>query len=565
MTKSPLEDIQAVLNELQAEHARWDKWQSDRQACRDAVQPLIDALFAAGRRPPGCPDLAAFIAERTRQLHSAGRLLKQHGLVGEIRGTLPAIGDARSSRAARAAEALLYAATELSEDELAAAVRDFYSEETNPERNVTDMQLRNLCEALARRVMEQNDPPTDSPWSDDPFASLRQSIQARRQAAQDAHAQQVRLDRLRQTLRQLTHPTSSERGESSDSALWTAKAWADRFMTAVTSLVTEGIRSVPDSVNRAEPAAKAHRVGIRLWALAFAGRRAELEDRLTALLADPESRALFQIALLDVNHWLIGTKEPGDCSYLSPPTPPLTAPEALLRQVEHARRYVHRVMRERPGATRWVRGVGGDIDFLRGEADALLPDLRPLWDAMHLMDRGEVPPFPTDTPDTSRDEPFRTLRLLDEVERWCRAGQPAAGPGTGTDSSECTEAGPLPRPAADGSTHLPEMLSTSDRARLVDQSSDPDEPVLIDCSTAERAPQPARPKRKRDRKLEARDRWLYGQCCKRIAYKVILTRLDDLCDQKGWPPITSIQGIRVAAQNYAERHGLPELPARQGF
>ena len=69
----------------------------------------------------------------------------------------------------------------------------------------------------------------------------------------------------------------------------------------------------------------------------------------------------------------------------------------------------------------------------------------------------------------------------------------------------------------------------------------------------------------RDSKLEARDCWLYQKCCKRVAYKTIKTDLGERCQTKGWRRITSIQGIRWAARNYAQRHGLPMPPSRQNL
>ena len=69
----------------------------------------------------------------------------------------------------------------------------------------------------------------------------------------------------------------------------------------------------------------------------------------------------------------------------------------------------------------------------------------------------------------------------------------------------------------------------------------------------------------RDRKLEARDRWLYQKCYKGVAHKTIKRDLGERYQTKGWRMITSIQGIRWAARNYAQRHGLPMPPSRQNL
>ena len=43
----------------------------------------------------------------------------------------------------------------------------------------------------------------------------------------------------------------------------------------------------------------------------------------------------------------------------------------------------------------------------------------------------------------------------------------------------------------------------------------------------------------RDRKLEARDRWLYQKCYKGVAHKTIKSDLGERCQTKGWRMITS--------------------------
>jgi hypothetical protein len=74
-----------------------------------------------------------------------------------------------------------------------------------------------------------------------------------------------------------------------------------------------------------------------------------------------------------------------------------------------------------------------------------------------------------------------------------------------------------------------------------------------------------RSKKVRDPKLEARDKWIYLRCCKRIPYKKVLAELSALSQRKDWEKIDSIQGIRSAAMNYAERHELPSIPNRQNL
>jgi hypothetical protein len=68
----------------------------------------------------------------------------------------------------------------------------------------------------------------------------------------------------------------------------------------------------------------------------------------------------------------------------------------------------------------------------------------------------------------------------------------------------------------------------------------------------------------RDQRLEARDEWIYHQCCdSQLIYRKILSELRKLCPEKSWRPIGSVQGLRAIAKNYAARHRLPMPPRRQ--
>ena len=59
---------------------------------------------------------------------------------------------------------------------------------------------------------------------------------------------------------------------------------------------------------------------------------------------------------------------------------------------------------------------------------------------------------------------------------------------------------------------------------------------------------------------DTRDKWLYDQCCKIVEYETICLRL---AQKKKWAAIDSVQGVRSAAQRYAKRHDLPDIPSRQ--
>jgi hypothetical protein len=86
----------------------------------------------------------------------------------------------------------------------------------------------------------------------------------------------------------------------------------------------------------------------------------------------------------------------------------------------------------------------------------------------------------------------------------------------------------------------------------------------------EQAAQAARTRRRvrgggaRVSKQDARDKWIYNQCCnKDKTFKAITQALQGIAKQKGWRHISSIQGVRAAASRYAEDHHLSPIPRRQ--
>jgi len=64
----------------------------------------------------------------------------------------------------------------------------------------------------------------------------------------------------------------------------------------------------------------------------------------------------------------------------------------------------------------------------------------------------------------------------------------------------------------------------------------------------------------RDPRKEARDKWIYEECCNFTVYTAIIDELDQLTD---WERIDTPQGIREAAISYALRLGLPPIPKRK--
>jgi hypothetical protein len=60
---------------------------------------------------------------------------------------------------------------------------------------------------------------------------------------------------------------------------------------------------------------------------------------------------------------------------------------------------------------------------------------------------------------------------------------------------------------------------------------------------------------------DARDKWLYEQAMKLVAWGTIQRRLN--AKPKSWERIESDNGIKRAAFAYAKRHELPEPPPRK--
>jgi hypothetical protein len=92
-------------------------------------------------------------------------------------------------------------------------------------------------------------------------------------------------------------------------------------------------------------------------------------------------------------------------------------------------------------------------------------------------------------------------------------------------------------------------------------------PAVLSCADGTRKRRPAA---RLDGMDEARDKWIFGHCCKGMTYKMIKAELKArIAQQKAsgrkrpWGSIGTIQGICRAAERYAKRHGLPRPPRRR--
>jgi hypothetical protein len=121
----------------------------------------------------------------------------------------------------------------------------------------------------------------------------------------------------------------------------------------------------------------------------------------------------------------------------------------------------------------------------------------------------------------------QALTVLHQVSEWCRAQLAAAR----------AAAGPAPEPSGGGAVG------------------------------AGRDTRRRRARTGRDRKQEARDRWVYRQCCKgrEMPYDRIVAELKRIAAAKGWPVVSSKERIRQIGVAYADRHGKPRPPNRQNL
>jgi hypothetical protein len=68
-----------------------------------------------------------------------------------------------------------------------------------------------------------------------------------------------------------------------------------------------------------------------------------------------------------------------------------------------------------------------------------------------------------------------------------------------------------------------------------------------------------------DKKKEARDKWIYEQCCKGTAHDKIAADLKKRAPKKGWRIVSSKQRIQQIGNEYADSHGLERPPSRRGL
>jgi hypothetical protein len=128
----------------------------------------------------------------------------------------------------------------------------------------------------------------------------------------------------------------------------------------------------------------------------------------------------------------------------------------------------------------------------------------------------------------------QSLTVLHQLSEWCR--RHLAG---GTADTAAANPSPVPEPGA-GS------------------------PGAVGADGSKRR-KPARTGR--DRKQEARDRWIYQQCCRgrEMPYDRIVAELKRIAAAKGWQIVSSKERIRQIGVAYADRHGKPRPPNRQNL
>jgi hypothetical protein len=83
----------------------------------------------------------------------------------------------------------------------------------------------------------------------------------------------------------------------------------------------------------------------------------------------------------------------------------------------------------------------------------------------------------------------------------------------------------------------------------------------IESAVAPKKSEAVKAKVKRDKLQEARDKWIYQQCCKGTAHDTIARNISN--KNPKWGKISTKQGVLVCARRYAKRKGLPDPPPRQ--
>jgi hypothetical protein len=68
--------------------------------------------------------------------------------------------------------------------------------------------------------------------------------------------------------------------------------------------------------------------------------------------------------------------------------------------------------------------------------------------------------------------------------------------------------------------------------------------------------------RRRDKRADARDRWLYQRCRKGDTYKAVMFQLNRLAPRKGWRKLDSPQAVQQAVDRYIGRNHLDPLAPR---
>jgi hypothetical protein len=91
--------------------------------------------------------------------------------------------------------------------------------------------------------------------------------------------------------------------------------------------------------------------------------------------------------------------------------------------------------------------------------------------------------------------------------------------------------------------------------------------TLLASPPRQRKAKPPRERMAVDKKMDARNKWIYQQCCKGKAmpYDKIIAELKRIAPANGWTCISSIQGICRAANRYAKDHEKAPIPKRQNL
>jgi hypothetical protein len=173
---------------------------------------------------------------------------------------------------------------------------------------------------------------------------------------------------------------------------------------------------------------------------------------------------------------------------------------------------------------------------------------------------------------TMTSETANWLRLRDELRKFYKAvleelgrrslPSPTSGAGALTSSKITPEMGEYEKMIRE---RLESARKKQQAARIspIQLNQNPGPPIRLHADPSTDPPRQTAQKALRDKKTEARDKWIYLQCYKGTPHDMIVAELRKIAPKRKWRIVSTKQRIRQIGIEYADRHGLPHPPPRQ--